>query len=120
MNSDLYLMDQDMDLESDDLYDTINDQLFDALDMPILTPQSGMQKVRNVLLPYDLDIGMDFNLDPEGGEIAYKFDDTYLYAIYAPDENGYYEFHAEITDEDGVNELLNDGDYDDQYDNQTT
>jgi hypothetical protein len=116
MNSDLYLMDQDLDADdsaSNPVFDLVNEQLFESLISPTLSPQSGMQKIRNVILPFGLDIGMDFNLDVEGDEIAYKFDDTYLYVIYAPDGNGYYEFHAELTDEDGVNELLNDGDYED-------
>ena len=118
MNSDLYLFDGEDESASDSNFDDVNDELGYALNAQILSPESGMQKIRNVLLPFGLDIGMDFNLDSDGDEIAYKFDDTYLYVIYAPDENGYYEFHAEITDEDGVNELLNDGDYDDVYDTQ--
>ena len=120
MNSDLYLFDGEDASASDSPFDAINDELGDALAAPILSPQSGMQKIRNIILPFGLDIGMHFNLDPEGDEIAYKFDDTYLYVIYAPDENGYYEFHSELTDEDGVNELLNDGDYENGSDTERT
>lgn len=99
-----------MDLENPDLdsRDSINEDLFESLDTQILSPQSGMQKIRNVLLDYGLDIGMVFDLEEDGDEIAYKFDEDYLYIIYAPNDEGYYEFYAEVTDEDGVEELLSD------------
>jgi hypothetical protein len=103
-------MDTNMDLENPDLdsRDSINEDLFESLDTQILSPQSGMQKIRNVLLDYGLDIGMVFDLEEDGDEIAYKFDEDYLYIIYAPNDEGYYEFYAEVTDEDGVEELLSD------------
>ena len=103
-------MDTNMDLENpdSDSSDSVNEDLFEVLDAQILSPQSGMQKIRNVLLNYGLDIGMVFDLEEDGDEIAYKFDEDYLYIIYAPNDEGYYEFYAEVTDEDGVEELLSD------------
>jgi hypothetical protein len=111
MKFDPYSLDQDLgagDPASNDMYDPVNEKLNEALNSPVLTPQSGMQRIRSIVLPFGLDLDMDFKLDPDGDEIAYKFDEDYLYIIYAPNDEGYYEFYSEVTDEDGIESLLSD------------
>lgn len=107
MNSDLYLND-DSDVDSSESsLDAINDELFNVSQHLSLTPQNGLQRIRNVLLDFGYDIDPLFDMNYEGDEYAYKIGDIYLYIIYAPDENGFYEFYAEVTDEHGINEILN-------------
>ena len=114
MNSDLYLLDGEGvdDSASDSTHDEINAKLNDVSNDLSLTPQNGLQRIRNVLLDFGFDIDLIFDMNSEGDEYAYKIGDIYLYIIYAPNEEGYYEFYSEVTDEDGINEILNDGDDD--------
>jgi hypothetical protein len=84
----------------------INDQLEDL----ILSPESGFQKIRKVLLLRGLELPSLFDLDPEGGEIVLAIDPgTYLYFVYAlKEDDSSYDFYAEVTDDDGLNEIISD------------
>lgn len=93
-------------LEPVSFQDTINDELNLALEEPVLSPQSGMQKVRNILSNYDIDLPIVFDMDEEGDEYAFKVNDHYLYFIYGKLENGFYEAYSEIADEARMMELL--------------
>lgn len=115
MNSDLYLNDDSDDISSESPFDSINDALYNTIQHLSLTPQNGLQRIRNVLLDFGYDIDPLFDMNPDGDEYAYKIGDIYLYIIYAPNENGYYEFYSEVTDENGINEIMKSGD-DDEYD----
>lgn len=87
-------------------YDTINEQLNVVLEEPVLTPQSGMQKVRNILSNYNIDLPIVFDMDDDGDEYAFKVGDDYLYFIYGKLENGFYEAYSEIASESRLMELL--------------
>lgn len=87
-------------------YDKINDEININFEGNVITPQAAMQRVRNVLERYDIDLPIVFDMDEDGDEYAFKVDDHYLYFIYAQAENGFYEVYAEVMDEARLQELL--------------
>ena len=89
-------------------YDDINSELSDSLEDPILTPQSGLQRVRNILNYYGFDIPMVFEMDSEGDEYVFRLIDNYLYFIFSLNEQGFYEAYAQVVDEDELHEILSD------------
>jgi hypothetical protein len=92
----------------------------------ILSPVDGIQKVRKVLHRFGLDIPALYDLDHDGDEVVLEMnqfgiltydhdndedDETYyLYLLYCLTDNGTYDFHAEITDEDGIEEIMKEED----------
>jgi hypothetical protein len=110
----------------------INIRLSKELDDLILSPIVGVQKVRKVLHFYGLDIPALFELEPEGDEIVLEMDQYgkvrdaydmpqfggnteplyYLYLIYVLNDKGYYDFHTELTDDEGIKEILSEDDED--------
>ena len=88
----------------------INNALVSDIDnIMMLTPDAGVQRMRKVLMRYDIDFPPIEDLDSEGDENIMKIgEEIYLYFIYYPTDDGNYEFHAEIADEDGVDEILSD------------
>jgi hypothetical protein len=92
--------------QPNDYYETINDALNIALEEPCLSPQSAMQKVRNVLSNYNIDLPIVFDMDEDGDEYAFKVDNHYLYFIYGRLENGFFEAYSEIAEEARLSELL--------------
>ena len=110
----------------------INYRLDGELDDIFLSPESGIQKVRKVLHRFSLDMPALYDTDAEGDEIVIRLDqfghiidfthlmpnkveDTfYLYLIYYLTDDGRYEFHAEITDEEGLNEIMPDEEEDEE------
>jgi len=89
-------------------YEEINEEINNNIEGVVLTPQSAMQRVRNVLEKYSIDLPIVFDMDEDGDEYAFKVDDHYLYFIYGKLENGFYEAYSEIADEARLMELLED------------
>lgn len=89
-------------------YDKINDEINTNLEENVLTSQAAMQRVRNVLERYGVDLPIVFDMDEDGDEYAFKVEDHYLYFIYAKTDNGFYECYSEIVDEVRLQELLED------------
>ena len=87
-------------------YEEINDEININLEGNVITPQAAMQRVRNILERYNIDLPIVFDMDEDGDEYAFKVDDHYLYFIYAQAENGFYEVYAEVMDEARLQELL--------------
>lgn len=87
----------------------------------IYTPNSGFQKIRKVLHRYGLDVPVLYNLDPDGDEITFELDqfgagktnNYQLYVIYYMTRSGGYDFHAEIVDDDELDEILSTDEDDD-------
>jgi hypothetical protein len=115
----------------------INHRLITELNDMILSPESGIQKVRKVLHRYGMDMPALYEADPMGDEVVfdlYQFGeaqgvdiygrfttgtnvvnrnpDAYLYIVYYLENNGQYEFHAEVTNEEGLEEIIADEDED--------
>lgn len=104
----LNLIDATSDFESD-VRDSINNRLDVELDQTITTPEVGLQKIRKVLLSYGIDMPVLYGIDPEGDELAIELvPNVHLYIIYAPNDDGQYEFHSEVVDNDGLEEILED------------
>jgi hypothetical protein len=82
-----------------------------------LSPESGFQKVRKVLHRFGLDMPPMYDMDPDGDEIVIdvtQFGDAslgsgLLYILYSLNDEGYYDFYAEVNDEAGIEELLSSG-----------
>jgi hypothetical protein len=96
-------------------FSNINADLDLELSGIILSPESGIQKIRRVLADYSIEMPAFYDLDVEGNEIIYDIsDDVHLYIIYTLEDNGRYEFYSEITDNDGLEEILSDEDEEDE------
>ena len=58
---------------------------------------------------YSIDFPAFEDLDTDGDESIYELDaGVYLYFIYYLTDDGNYEFHAEITNDEGIEEILSD------------
>lgn len=93
-------------------FPTINSQLELELNDLISSPEVGLQKIRRVLGAFQINVPAFYDLDTEGNEIVYDLDEQHhLYIIYAlRDDNVTYDFYAELTDNDGLEEILSDED----------
>ena len=75
----------------------------------MMTPDAGVQRMRKVLSRYSIDFPAFEDLDTDGDESIYELDaGVYLYFIYYLTDDGNYEFHAEITNDEGIEEILSD------------
>ena len=110
----------------------INYRLDGELDDIFLSPESGIQRVRKVLHRFSLDMPALYDADAEGDEIVIRLDQFgrvidftnlipnkveeifYLYLIYYLTDDGRYEFYAELTDEEGLNEIMSDEEEDEE------
>jgi len=96
----------------------INRHLDNELDDTILSPESGIQKIRKVLSRFGVDMPALYGTDPEGDEIVIDLEEVdgkyYLYLIYALADDGRYEFYAEIVDEEGLEEIESDEEEDEE------
>jgi len=106
MNSDQEI--ENMPSLNGDIMEEVNSQLETELQQSILSPESGIQKIRKVLGMFDMDMPALYDVDPEGEEMVFGIDGSYLYIIYALTDDGRYDFYAELTDEEGLSEILSD------------
>jgi len=88
----------------------INHALDAEIDSTVMmTPEGGVQRMRKVLSRYSIDFPAFEDLDTDGDESIYELDaGVYLYFIYYRTDDGNYEFHAEITNDEGIEEILSD------------
>jgi hypothetical protein len=57
----------------------------------------------------------EFGLDPEGDEIVIDMPgNLHLYLIYSDNDSGLYDFYAEVVDDQGLQEILEDEDNEDE------
>jgi hypothetical protein len=85
----------------------INSQLGLELGDLIDSPDLGFQKIRKVLSRYDLDLPALYDIEEDGDEFAIELDgELFLYVLYYLTDNGNYDFYAEVTDWNGVDELM--------------
>ena len=100
--------------------DRINERLNHELTDLILSPESGIQKVRKVLMSFGLDMPALYDAEPEGDELILDVESMqgdeqfYLYLIYYLADDGRYDFYAELTDEEGLNEIMSDEEEDEE------
>lgn len=91
-----------------DVISSINNSLDVELDEIMMTPESGVQRLRKVLMRFGIEMPALYGLDPEGDEMALPINDMFVYIIYSPTDDGRYDFYAELTDEEGLEEILED------------
>ena len=99
--------------ESEDL-SQVNFRLADELDDTFISPESGILAIRKVLEKFDLELSALYGVNPEGEEIVTDIGETSLYILYNPTDDGRYEFYAEIGDEERMEELLSDEEFDEE------
>lgn len=97
---------------------SINSQLENCLtESVLLSPQDGIQQVRSILHKYQFELPSFYDTDPIGEEMFIEMHDmgdlveenqeqNYLYIIYYLTEDNRYEFHAELVNEQELNEIL--------------
>ena len=89
----------------------VNQLLETELDKPFLSPQSGILAIRKVLQYFSTSMPALYDIDPEGDEVTYDLDNGLsIYLIYSSTDEGYYEFYAEVGDEERMNELMSEED----------
>jgi len=95
--------------------DEINHALYAHLHDVILSPESGVQKIRRVLAHFGMSVPALYDLDPDGDEIVIDVDNTNeevtdnrLYVIYYLTDDKVYDFYAELTDEQGIDDIMSD------------
>jgi hypothetical protein len=88
--------------------DEINRSFMMELGDLILTPEAGIQRIRKVLARYGEDMPALYDADNVGDEIVLPIGGLILYIIYCLDDDVRYDFSAELTDEEGLQEILSD------------
>ena len=97
-------------LEDPQVRDTINQHLNHELTDVILSPESGIQKVRKVLHLAGLDMPALYDADTDGDELVFEVGQYFLYLIYYLADDGRYDFYAELVDEAGLTEIMSEED----------
>ena len=88
----------------------INNRLDRDLNDVLLTPESGLQRIRKVLSAYGYDMPALYDADPDGDEVVLDLEDNLgVYIIYYLTDDDNYEFYAEVGNESRMEELLSDG-----------
>lgn len=103
-----------------DIHQALNNRFSIDIDDLIITPEVGIQKVRGILLAYGIDIPVIFDIHEEADEIVIQLKDNInLYIVYYLTDSGLYDFHAEIVDDEELDEILEDNDeFGDEYEEQ--
>jgi hypothetical protein len=117
-----YLNEMDMpEMESEDEVENtsvdlsqVNFRLADELSDTFLSPESGILTIRKVLDKFDLDLPALYGVNAEGEEMVIDLDATNIYILYSPTDDGRYEFYAEIGDEERMEELMSDEEFDEE------
>jgi hypothetical protein len=103
-----------------EIRDKINQDLNHELTDLILSPESGVQKIRKVLMSFGLDMPALYGAEPEGDELVLDIESIsgdeqfYLYLIYYLADDGRYDFYAELTDDEGLTEIMSDEEEDEE------
>jgi hypothetical protein len=109
-----------VDITDPEIRDKINQRLNHELTDLILSPESGIQRIRKVLLSYGLDMPALYDAESEGDELVLDVESMsgdeqfYLYLIYYLADDGRYDFYAELTDDEGLNDIMSDEEEDEE------
>lgn len=98
--------------------DFINQVLAAELENNFETPEDGFETIKAIFGGFgDGMVPMD-DLNPEGDEIAIDVETEngplILYVIYSLTDDGDYEFYAELTDDEGLEEIISDEEEEDE------
>jgi hypothetical protein len=90
-----------------DSVEKVNDFLFALAESPVASPDAALAEIRQTLGRFGITIPTMYDLDVEGQEFIVNLSDQYyLYFAYSLDDDGTYVFHAEIADQEGIDEIL--------------
>jgi hypothetical protein len=109
-----------VDITDPEIRDKINQRLNHELTDLILSPESGIQRIRKVLMSYGLDMPALYDAEAEGDELVLDVESMsgeeqfYLYLIYYLADDGRYDFYAELTDDEGLNDIMSDEEEDEE------
>ena len=99
----------------DEIINAVNNSLESELGDVVLSPESGLQRVKKSLFRHRLDIPAILELNRESDEMVLPISSledvkiaASMYIIYALNEDGYYEFYAEMAYPDRIEELMSD------------
>lgn len=98
-----------------DISGQVNDQLGQQLDEFVPSIEQAYQSIRAILglHGYSFDEGLVYEED--GDELVHELKGTdsdercFLYVIFYRTDDGLYDFFAEVTDEEGIEELMSEG-----------
>jgi hypothetical protein len=103
----------------------INYRLTNELYSSFLSPEGGIQAIRKVLHRFGFDMPALYDANPEGDEVAFEIEQfgqenltTNIYILYYLTDEGHYEFFAEVGDDARMDELLSDGEEEDEEEKQ--
>jgi hypothetical protein len=107
-------------LTDNEIRDELNSRLNHELTDMILSPESGIQRIRKMLHMFGLDMPALYDAEPDGDELILdveQFDGQkqfYLYLIYYLADDGRYDFYAELTDDEGLEDIMSDEEEDEE------
>ena len=103
----------------------INYRLTNELYSSFLSPEGGIQAIRKVLHRFGFDMPALYDANPEGDEVAFEIEQfgqenlaSNIYILYYLTDEGHYEFFAEVGDDARMDELLSDGEEEDEEEKQ--
>lgn len=92
----------------------INSSLVGVSDV-VSSPEEGISETISILKEFGYNVPKFFGLDTEGDELVLQLkDECYLYIIYASNDEGRYDFYAEVVDEEGLQEIISGDDEEDE------
>ncbi len=92
-----------------DSIDSINEKFNEKLLESQNTPEEGFAAIQEILADSNITVPSISDMDEEGGEFVINLaDNLYLYFIYGKTDDEKYEFYVELTDDEGVDEILSD------------
>lgn len=89
--------------------EAINDELLSVLEGIVSSPEIGLQKIRETLKKHGITVPVFHDILPDGDELIIDLNENnHLYIIYSELDMGGYEFFSEITDTEGLHDILSD------------
>jgi hypothetical protein len=111
MVSQVIVSDEPTDNSVGNSVDSINDRLEEIQNTPFESISDGLSEITKVLFDYGINMNQVDDIEEEGDEFFVDLDETnYLYVVYAQNDDGLYDFYAEVVDEDQLEEILEDED----------
>jgi hypothetical protein len=92
----------------------VNYRLVNGMNQIFHSPEEGIQAIRKVLHRYGFDLPALYDADPEGDEVIIEIaqyggdtdGETNIYILYYLTDEGFYDFYAEIGDDERMEELV--------------
>ena len=92
-------------------FEEINDRLDFELDKNFNSVEHGLLEISKILFDHGINLSQIEGLEEEGDEFSIQLNETtYLYVVFAKNDDDLFDFYAELTDEDGLEEILEDDD----------